>query len=332
MQNESTGEFGFIEKIHSLFSKLNSGKYEGIGDDCAVIPINNNQSLVITTDMLVENSHFLKNKISAYDLGWKSLAVNISDIASMGAKPIASFMSIAIPKDTENNWKDDFIRGYYEISEKYSTELLGGDTTASQNGIIINITAVGICENNNIKRRASASVGDLIVVTSNLGDSACGLKLILENKLDIKNTDHIYLEKKHHAPKPHVEEGVWLGNSEANAMMDISDGISSDISHICKQSKCGAIINLNKIPYSKQISKVCQDNNWNKESMALSGGEDYSLLFTISKKYFEKTNTEYSKIFNENLNIIGEITSSQKIIYIDENGCEKNIPMGFRHF
>lgn len=332
MTAKSQGEFGFIDNINKIFKAINSGDYEGIGDDCAVIPISQTESLVITTDMLVEGSHFLLDKISAYDLGWKSLAVNLSDVASMGAKPIASFMSIATTKETSEQWKNEFLRGYYDLSKKHSTELLGGDTVCSNHGVVINITAIGKILNSDIKRRGEAKVGDLIVTTSPLGDSACGLKLLLSNMYDNTSEQHKYLEQKHNRPSAQIEEGIWLAKNGINAMMDISDGISSDLQHICKSSNCGARIFLGSIPFSKYFIDICNENNWDKNTLALSGGEDYSLLFTIDKKQFEIISIEYEKQFKTPLFIIGEITSQTEIEYLDNNKNSMEIALGFRHF
>ena len=332
MENIEQGEFGFIENISKIFSQIKTGKYEGIGDDCSVIPISKDESIVVTTDMLVENTHFIRNKISAYNLGWKSLAVNISDVASMGATPFASFMSIAIPKEVNQQWKAEFIEGYYDISKKFSTELLGGDTTSSQKDIVINITALGIVKNKNIKRRAAAKIGDLVVVTSTLGDSACGLKLILNNLLDLNLPDHSHCESQHHKPSPHTEQGKWLGKQPVNAMMDISDGVSSDLRHICKASSCGATIEISKIPISKEVESVCLEQGWKSSEIALSGGEDYSLLFTIAKQDFEKTSNDYFEFFNQKLYVIGEITSGNEIEYVGKDSEITNIPIGYRHF
>lgn len=332
MAVESQGEFAFIENINRVFKTINSGNYEGIGDDCAVIPISQTESLVITTDMLAEGSHFLLDKISAYDLGWKSLAVNLSDIASMGAKPIASFMSIAIPKDISQEWKEQFLKGYYDLSKKHSTELLGGDTVGSSQGVVINITAIGKINNSDIKRRTSASVGDLIVTTSPLGDSACGLKLLLADMYDSKSEQHQYLEQKHNHPTAQVEEGIWLAQNEINAMMDISDGISSDLQHICKSSNCGAKVYLDSIPLSKQLIEVCTENSWNMNTLALSGGEDYSLLFTVKAELFETMSKMYVEHFKTPLFVIGKITDKKDIEYIDSNNNKTEITVGFRHF
>ncbi len=325
------GEFGFIENINKLFKGINSGKYEGIGDDCAVIPISDTQSFVVTTDLLVENKHFLRKNISPYDLGWKSLAVNISDVASMGAKPFASFMSIALPKNISAQWSEEFTKGYYDISKIFSTELLGGDTTSSTNDVVINVCAMGIIENSNIKRRKDAKAGDYIVVSSSLGESACGLKLFLENIFDKENPSHKFLEQRHHHPIPHVNEGKWIGTQKIGAMMDISDGVSSDIQHICKASNVGAKIYCDKLPFGTEFIEVCTQQNWDKNTLALSGGEDYSLLMTIPKENFTNIAEQYNHLFDRDLRIIGEITNTNKIEYFEEE-TQIDIPCGFRHF
>lgn len=265
-------EFSFIESIKQQVRVPKN--CEGIGDDCAIIDLGNDLAQVITTDMLVEGVHFLRDKISAYQLGRKSVAVNLSDVAAMGATPNAIFLSISVPKGINNDWLDDFIKGVLS----WNIPLLGGDTTSSLRDIVINITACGTTNFNNIKRRNGAKVGDTIYVTGNLGDSAGGLKAILNN---IKNSELI---QAHNDPQPHINQGVSLGQlNNIHSMMDVSDGIASDLKHILKSSNVSAIIDTTKIPLSNTLIEFCNLHNFNQLELSLSIGEDYVLLFTASE-------------------------------------------------
>lgn len=271
MNIREIGEFGLIEQIASKFKNIVPPSCCGIGDDCAVIPISASSSMVITTDMLVEDVHFLRNEISAYLLGYKSLAVNLSDIAAMGAAAHSTFMSISLPSDIDAEWCADFVDGY----RAHNVALLGGDTTKSTGKIVINVTAVGMVENSHLKFRNGAKCGDRIYVTAHLGDSAAGLRAILNGKANL----YPELVKAHNMPSPHLTQGLALGrNSGVTAMMDVSDGVASDLRHILRASGVGAAIELTHVPMSDNFVKAALGD----VQLALTGGEDYCLLFTAS--------------------------------------------------
>lgn len=325
MNVNSIGEFGLIAEIKRKFENLVPAGVEGIGDDCAVIPKDEFSSYVITTDMLVEGRHFLLDKISPKELGYKSLAVNISDVASMGATPKFTFLSIAIPPNTDKKWCEDFIEGYHSLSEYYNIALLGGDTTATDNGhMTISVTAIGEIKNSNIKRRSAARVGDVIVVNTMLGESSLALKMMMDGEQVEPE-----LMKKHNKPLPKINEGIWLGNrSEVHAMMDISDGVSSDLEHICDLSGCGAKIFTDLIPHSKILKQRCTERGWEPLNFSLSGGEDYGLLMTVEASAFEALKSDY---FGE-LFPIGVITEDNKIDYVNISENKIVVNSGFRHF
>lgn len=271
------GEFDFIEKIKRCQSKLPDG-VEGIGDDAAVIPMDANNSMVITTDALVEKIHFRRDWASAYEIGRKSAAVNISDVAAMGADPFGLFLSLSIPKETDDSWADDFICGL----SSWNIPLLGGDTTSSSDGITIVITAIGKVSNCNVKRRSSAKAGDVLYVTGNLGDSAGGLYVLEHSILGYES-----LVRAHLDPIPKTEEGRALGNNPSvSAMMDISDGLAGDVLHIANASNLSATIDCNLIPMSNELLSLCDNYSLDPLQMALSGGEDYQLLFAMEGKNY----------------------------------------------
>lgn len=307
-------EFDLIEQIKAEI-KLPSGML-GIGDDCAILPQQTNMQTLVSTDMLIEGQHFLLDKISPYQLGWKSAAVNISDIAAMGGRATASFLSISLPKSLDSIFLGQFIRGYLELSDRFNCTLLGGDTTSSPSLICINVTVLGTCEQGKALKRSGAKPGDIICVTGTLGDSAAGLKQILEQK-DYKNTD--FLIKRHLQPIPRVEYGLELATNEGvHSMMDISDGIASDLRHILKASGVGAQIDCSKLPLSEQLRQSCELYGWDALELALEGGEDYELLFTAY---------EYAQISVPHT-VIGRITEGSGIAW---QGAERDY-MGFRHF
>ncbi len=309
-------EFGFIDSIKTLFEQIPNNGFEGIGDDCAVLPIGSDESLLFTSDMLVEDIHFTRSSISPFDLGYKSLAVNLSDVAAMGAHPTATLLSISLPQKLPKGWAAEFMRGYHDLSKKYNVALVGGDTTASTAKITINVTAIGRTPNRQIKRRSDAKVGDIVVVTGRLGDSAAGLKDLLSG--DINSP----FAKIHYRPTPRIEEGMWLGQQSCvHAMMDISDGVASDIRHIMSRSGVGVRINVDSLP------------TIHSAHVALCGGDDYELLFSVEPNHIERLISHFKENFSTQITPIGEIIDNHNNIewYVKNQKITDDF-MGFRHF
>ena len=273
------GEFGLIGRIRERFPAPEG--VTGIGDDCAVIPQRSGRDTLVSTDMLIEGTHFLRRDIPPYRLGWKSAAVNISDIAAMGGQPTATFLSVALPADLETGWMEEFLRGYADISRRFGVALLGGDTTASPDRICLNVAVLGECPSGAARLRSAARDGDLVCVTGSLGDSAGGLKAILEGVE--RDADVQALIDRHYLPLPRVAEGLRLAATPGvHAMMDISDGIGSDLKQILEASGLGAVIDVPALPLSPALRRVCARLGWDAAARATGGGEDYELLFTCT--------------------------------------------------
>ena len=307
-------EFGFIGDIATMFGSLPHHGFEPIGDDCTVLDLGG-EALVMTTDMLIEDVHFLRHASSPEDVGRKSLMVNISDVAAMGAKPVATLLSIALPEGAQGEWSERFMRGYYEASKERGVALVGGDTTASRDKIAINVVAIGRAPIENIKRRKDAKIGDVIAVTGKLGASSKGL-------VDIMFGDvHTPAAKIHCQAQARTAEGAWLGaRSEVHAMMDVSDGIASDIKHIMELSGVGAEINLEKIPTDYDIR------------FATTGGEDYELLLTVDSAAFDTVAEELFAATGTTLTKIGTITEGDSLTWLEEGKPRELDLKGFTHF
>lgn len=273
---KSRGEFGFIDYIKSNFQSPEG--IMGIGDDCAVMPAGDGE-LLFSTDLLMEGVHFLRSESSPEDVGWKAAAVNLSDIAAMGGTPVATFLSIALPKDAQGEWAERFIEGYTRISRQYDVPLLGGDTTSSLSHIAINVGVLGRCPSGKRLMRSGAKIGETIYVTGPLGDSAGGLQAILKG---ISRTEEVNtLILRHKRPVPRIDAGrILMETGKVGAMMDISDGIASDLRHILNASGIGAVIALDSLPCSTELNTVCSEQGWDRFELATSGGEDFELLFT----------------------------------------------------
>lgn len=331
MKLNETGEFGWIAEIRSRFASLQREGTTGIGDDCAVIPFSGSRSMVVTADMLVEGRHFLKDKISPADLGYKSLAVSLSDVAAMGARPVASFLSVAIDPATDKPWCDAFLEGYHALSARYGVPLLGGDTVAAAPGALtINVTVIGEGETARLKKRNAASEGEVIAITAPLGDSAAGLKLLLSG--DEKT--YPALAEAHCRPYIFVEEGEWLGTqSGVRAMMDLSDGLISDLGHICEASGCGALIEPEKLPLSAALRTCCEKRGWSAEELALCGGEDYALLLTLEEAAFAPVAAAYTERFGKSLFRVGKTTGGKPGVSCLRKGIiTEPEGKGFSHF
>lgn len=298
------GEFGLIERIAKRSKKKDASVLVGIGDDAAVITppsplakegMGGRTHLLITTDTLVEDVHFLRY-YPPEALGWKALSVNISDIAAMGGIPRYYLLSLSVPIDISSEYLDRLCAGMSDAAKVYDLTLIGGDTTSSPDKIYISITVLGETSNNALLRRG-ARPGDAIFVTGTLGDSALGRK-ILEETVKVRRgetekmkkvkihrfTDspiHRFLIDRHLRPTPRVKEGISLAKSGmATSMIDISDGLLADLGHICEESKVGARVRMDKIPLSSGFKAVSA--GYGGIELALSGGEDYELLFTVS--------------------------------------------------
>lgn len=318
-------EFEIISQYFHHTQKKDFNEVKGIGDDSALIKIPKNNVLAISTDTLVEGTHFFKN-ISPEDLAYKTVAVNLSDLAAMGAKPKWITLSITMPK-SNSLWLKKFSNSFFQMLHKYNVRLIGGDTNCGP--LSITLSVYGLLKKRTALLRSNANIGDLIYVTGTLGDSAAGLSL-LKKQFFIKNLSiRNYLIKKHLNPVPRVFEGIAIGKI-ANAAIDISDGLIADLGHILSNSQCGADINLNTLPISKVLI-----NNFQRQyylDWALNAGEDYELCFTITKKNIKKLNL-IKKKFLINFTCIGCITPIKQGFNLFHN--KKKVffkKKGFDHF
>lgn len=327
MQFQESREDHFIDHLTKrFFSKDN---IIGIGDDSAVIPEDNEKAWLITTDALVEGVHFLKEQIAAKDLGYKTVAVNVSDIAAMGGQPQYAFLSIAFPKITDCSWLHLFMDGVKEACEKWNILLLGGDTVGSKRDVFLNLTLIGSAFQDKIKYRNQAKSGDVICVSGYLGDSGSGLKALQEGTQ--KTRDVEYLIHSHCHPEPSPKQAIWLAtHKEVHAMMDISDGLDCDLKKLLKSSAKGGVIEINQIPLSTSLSKTCLKEGWDALQLALGGGEDYCLLLTVDPAIFENLQHAFQENFDCPLFPIGYIHDHTDGIIYNNNG--ERIEMNYTNY
>ncbi len=325
------GEFGLIDRIRKRFPPSKRSLLVGIGDDSAVLRPKKDMDILLTTDLLVEDIHFDLKYTTFRQLGYKALAVNISDIAAMGGIPRYLVVSLAIPGGLNIKDIDAIYKGIDILAKRFGINLAGGDTSASKKGIFISITLLGDVEPGIAIARSGARVGDSIIVTGSLGDSSAGLEILKKGEETEKGYN--YLKKRHLMPTPRVDEGKFLAtNKLATSMIDISDGLLSDLSHILEESGAGAQLFLDKIPISPQLKSYCAKKEISPLMYAFSGGEDYELLFTASKISTQEV-VNSSLLTKTGVSVIGRITKDKGIRWAGDYVVDKEIPKGgYNHF
>ena len=305
------GEFGLINHITKHFKIKHASTIKGVGDDAAVLDASKLQTLV-TTDLLIEGVHFDLSYMPLKHLGYKSVMVNLSDVYAMNGEAEQITVSIAVSNRFSLEAIEELYAGIQLACETYKVDLIGGDTTSSTKGILISVTAIGKAKKEDVVYRSGAKETDLIVVSGDLGGAYLGLQVLEREKQvfqvnpnsqpDLDN--YSYLIERQLKPEARKDIPKLLKDLEVKptSMIDISDGLSSEIMHICSQSKVGCKIYEEKIPLDPQVISTCEEFDIDSTMVALSGGEDYELLFTVSIDDFEKIKG------NPHLSIIGHIT------------------------
>ena len=304
------GEFGLIDRLTNDIAIHNESTLKGIGDDCAVIKAANNT--LVTTDMLVEGVHFDLTYVPLKHLGYKSAAVNFSDIYAMNGCPKQITVSLAISKRFTVEHIEELYAGIKLACDIYGVDLIGGDTTTSRSGLIISITCIGEADESQIAYRNGAKNTDLICVSGDLGAAYLGLQLLEREKIasgndrnftpDFQGKEYLIERQLKPEARKDIVEKLRKENITPTSMIDISDGLSSELMHICKQSKVGCRIYEDRIPIDYQTAIMAEELNMNLVTAALNGGEDYELLFTVPLHFHD----EIEKI--EGIKIIGYIT------------------------
>lgn len=308
---EDLGEFGLIDYLTRNIELYNASTILGVGDDAAVIDLFGKQT-VVTTDMLVEGIHFDLMYTPLKHLGYKAVIVNLSDIYAMNATPTHITMSLAFSNRFSLEALNEFYEGVYAACEKYRVDLIGGDTTSSQKGFVISVTAIGEVTPDKFVKRSTAKQGDLLCVSGDLGAAYLGLTLLerekqifLENpKIQPDLENQTYVIGRQLKPEARHDIITFLAGKEImpTAMMDVSDGLSSEILHICKQSQLSCVLYEEKIPIHDQTRELAMKLGLDPTACALSGGEDYELLFTMKQEDYDKIT------LNEEIAVIGYMT------------------------
>jgi thiamine-monophosphate kinase len=323
----SLGEFGLIDHLTKNIEIQNASTIVGVGDDAAVIDHFGKQT-VITNDLLIEGVHFDLMYTPLKHLGYKSVVVNLSDIYAMNATPTQVILGLGISNRFSVEALDEFYEGVYAACETYGVDLIGGDTSTSQKGFIISCTAIGEVSPDKFVRRSSAQKGDLLCVSGDLGAAFLGLtllerekKIFLENpeiQPDLEGEKYIVGKILKPEARKDIIEFFSQNNLQPTAMMDISDGLSSEILHICKQSNLGCVLYEEKIPVSEDTRMAAFKFNLDPTACALSGGEDYELLFTVKQDDYDLISK------NTDISVIGYMTDEEAGANIFTKGGHKH--------
>ncbi|MGB0980544.1 MAG: thiamine-phosphate kinase [Winogradskyella sp.] len=313
------GEFKLIEHLTEHFKITQQSTIKGIGDDAAILNHGKNQ-IVVSTDLLVEGVHFDLSYVPLKHLGYKAVIVNLSDIFAMNAIATQVTVSIAVSNRFPLEALEELYAGITTAAKLYNIDVVGGDTTSSTSGLIISVTAIGEVENGNAVLRSGAKPNDLLVVSGDIGGAYMGLQ-ILEREKEVFKVNpnnqpdlsmYTYIVERQLKPEARKDIVELLKdlNVKPTSMIDISDGLSSEVIHLCKQSNVGVDLYEDKIPLDPQVISTCEEFNIDSTTIALSGGEDYELLMTISQDDFPKIKG------NPNLTVIGYMTDAERGMHL----------------
>jgi thiamine-monophosphate kinase len=320
------GEFKLIEHLTENFKVTQKSTVKSIGDDAAVLDYGKKQ-VVVSTDLLVEGVHFDLSYVPLKHLGYKAMVVNLSDIYAMNAEATQVTVSIAVSNRFPLEALEELYAGIETAAKLYNVDVVGGDTTSSTSGLIISITAIGVVDKDEVVLRSGAKPNDLLVVTGDLGGAYMGLQ-ILEREKEVFKVNpnsqpdismYTYIVERQLKPEARKDiiELLKELNVKPTSMIDISDGLSSEVIHLCKQSKVGVDLYETKIPLDPQVISTCEEFNIDSTTIALNGGEDYELLMTVSQEDFPKIKG------NPNLTVIGYMTEQDRGMHLVTRGDEK---------
>jgi thiamine-monophosphate kinase len=315
-------ESQLIERIRRQFRSTGAGLGVGIGDDAAVLRPSPRSQWVITTDAFLEDVHFLRKMHSPGVVGYKSLARATSDIAAMGAAPRFFFLTLGLPDDCTGAWFNRFLRGMAAAARQFGLTLAGGDTTKYPK-VLISFTVLGEMRRGKAVLRSGAKPGDLLCVSGELGEAEFGLQLVLKGLSAQRRWEKLL--KKHAHPEPRLELGQWLAQrGVASAMIDTSDGLSTDLGHICDASGVGAVVWESKVPLPN-VPAALKGPVFDPLKLALHGGEDYELLFTVPKGKRKQIPSQFRGV---PVTIIGEITRKKSVFLVGDDGRKSRLNPG----
>jgi len=330
------GEFGLIQRLTEAISLKNTTSVLGVGDDAAVLDFGPDSEVVVTKDLLLEGVHFDLSYTPLKHLGYKAAAVNLSDLCAMNATPSQLLVGLAVSNRFPVEALEEIYHGLYLACDRYGVDLVGGDTTSSQTGLMLSVTAIGHAQRGTAVRRSGASATDLLVVTGDLGAAYLGLQVLEREKaawqanpnLQPELQGHEYVLERQLKPEPRVDMIRLLRDLDVRptSLIDVSDGLSSEVLHLCDASGLGCKLFEAKIPMDPTVIRLAEEFGINPITAALNGGEDYELLFTVPLSDWDKIKG------NPNLSAIGHLTESPQRWLVLNSGQEVELKaQGFQH-
>ncbi len=327
------GEFGLIAQLASRISAKNENIFIGIGDDAAAVDIGDGRLLLATCDIQIENIHFTVHTFTPEQIGAKAAAVNLSDIAAMGGDPLYALVSIAVLPSMK---KDDILRIYSGLSDcltRWGATVIGGNTSKSLNGLVIDITLLGETSKTQILTRNGASVGDLLMITGDLGASRLGLMLLNDELLELSEEAKHEALARHRTPIPRIAESRILRKlSGVTSCLDVSDGLLGDAARLSDASNVKLIINSNSIPIAACVKEAARFGRIDSINTALTGGEDFELLFTANPNNADEIARAVQDNTGTRVSQIGEVVKGRGVVVLNQNGVEETLQGGFDHF
>jgi len=312
MKISALGEFPLIDRVTQRLPPYRKDVRVGVGDDVAVLRLDDQTYQLATCDIQVEGAHFSRHSTTPYQLGRKAAAINLSDIAAKGGTPQHFLVSLALPPDTEVSWVDALYDGLREEASRYDADIVGGNMSQTDGPIVVDVFLLGQVRQEEVLLRSGARVGDLVLVTGWLGESAAGLALVLEPDLGVEREEAEQLLAAHFTPTPRVGEGRAIASRRrARAMIDLSDGLSSDIGHICARSSVGVRLWAKRLPVSAATRGVAELTGRLDWALALQGGEDYELCFTAPPEAERELAAAVKEATGTKVTCIGEVLSEE---------------------
>jgi thiamine-monophosphate kinase len=331
VQVKDVGEFGLIRRWEQELAQDAGRVARGIGDDTAVLNFPRGRQVLATTDTLVESVHFDLSFTGARQLGKKCMAVNFSDIAAMGGRPRYALIALGLPGSTPLAWLEDLYRGMQEEASRWSTWIVGGDTVRAPSGLVITVTVLGDVPKGRAVPRDGARLGDLVVVTGDLGGSAAGLASFVRAR-PVEPEALEYVRRRHLEPVPRLAEGEIMARHGASSMIDVSDGLASEVNHLSRLSRVSLVVEADRIPLAPATAILARTLDANALEWALNGGEDYELVATVAPGQFSAMARAVQKKTGTRLTVVGRVEAGAGCYLVKEGKPSPLEPTSYDHF